>query len=668
MTKIENSCINTIRLLACEMINKASSGHPGVPTGCAAIIHTLFTRHLKFNPREPNWLNRDRFILSNGHGSSLLYVINHLCGYNISMEDLKQFRQLGSKTPGHPEFGVTPGVELSTGPLGVGFSSALGFAIGEKHMASIFNRPDFNVYDHYTYVLFGDGCFMEGVSYEAMSLAGKLKLNNLICFYDDNSITIDGNTNITFTEDVKKRCETMNWSYFSCNGNNINEIDECIKLAKLSSKPSIISCKTIIGKDLKFKEGTNKAHGNPPSDKEIELMMKNYDVEEKFFVSEEVKEFYNNIISNKIEEYNDWVKMFVEYKIQFPHLYSELNRRLTGDISKNISQIFKQEFPVIREATRISSGKVFNQLSNKLPELIGGSADLGSSVKCIIPGVSFNENRSGRNIYFGIREFLMGNISNALSIYGGLISYCSTFLVFSDYLRNSIRMAAISNYPSKFIFTHDSIGVGEDGPTHQPIEQLSSLRSIPNCLVIRPSDLNETLMSWKIALENKTGPTVLILARQDSNNIDRNKFNKASNLSKGAYVLKDYIHNGEINLILMASGTEVDLMIKVGEILFNQYNINVRLVSFPSWELFNKQSQEYKDSVLLRNIINRISIEASSTFGWSQYVGFNGLSIGIDEFGRSGKGEELYKYYGLTPNNIVQKAIELINRNKNNIN
>ncbi|KAL7715013.1 transketolase [Entamoeba marina] len=597
---VEDKCIETIRVLACDMINQAKSGHPGVPTGCATIAHTLFSKHLKFDPTDPSWISRDRFVLSNGHGSSLLYVMNHLCGYKITMDDLKQFRQLDSLTPGHPEFGWTDGVEVTGGPLGAGMATAV----------AVFNTDNHKIIDNYTYVLLGDGCLMEGVTSESASLAGHMKLNKLICLYDDNQITIDGSTNLAFTEDVSKRFDSYNWNVLKVDGNNIQQIDEALINAKQSDKPTLIICKTVIGKGLPNKEGTSKAHGEPPGS-DLDLMKKSYGMEGSFIVSEEVKQFYNKVIENG-------------------------------------------------EATRISSGKVFNEIAKVLPEIIGGTADVGGSVKVVLPGPAFHIDNTGRNIHFGVREHAMGNLVNGMSIYGGLIAYGSAFFVFSDYMRPTVRLAALSHYPSIFVFTHDSIGVGEDGPTHQPIEHLLSFRCMPNCLVIRPSDSNETRVAWKIAVENNHGPTLLIMARQNSKVIDRKEFASSENVRKGGYILKDY---GTPEVILMATGTEVDLAINAAELLHKE-GLGVRVVSFPSWELFEQQSVEYKQTVLPKNIKARVSVEAGTTFGWERYIGDCGISVGMNSFGASAPIGKLYNKFGITVEKVVEAAHTSIKQTK----
>ncbi|GAB1221571.1 hypothetical protein ENUP19_0082G0103 [Entamoeba nuttalli] len=658
---LEERSIQTIRLLACEMINKAKSGHPGVPTGCATIAYTLFTKHMKFDVKDPKWISRDRFVLSNGHGSSLLYVINHLLGYNISMEDLKEFRQLDSKTPGHPEYGWTEGVEVTGGPLGAGMSTAVGLAAAEKHMAATFNTKDKKIIDNYTYVLLGDGCLMEGVTAEAASLAGHMKLNKLICLYDDNHITIDGNTNLAFTEDVGKRFEAYNWNVLKCNGDNVNEIDAALVLAKASDKPTLICCKTTIGLGMPNKQGTSKAHGEPPGP-ELELMKKAYGVTEEFHVDEDVYAVYHAASERGSLKHTEWKKMYEEYKKEEVELAKEFERRLKRDIS-SISELFKEEIKADEkgEATRISSGKAFNEIAQKLPEIIGGTADVGGSVKVVLPGVSFHEDPKGRNIHYGIREHAMGNMVNGMSIYGGLIAYGSTFFVFSDYCRPTIRLAALSHYPSIFVFTHDSIGVGEDGPTHQPIEHLISYRSMPNCVVIRPSDANETRVAWKIAVERTNGPTLLIMARQNSKIIDRTVFASSENVRKGGYVLRDY---GTPEVILMATGTEVDIAINAAEKLHKE-GLGVRVVSLPSWELFSQQSDEYRESVLPRKIHARVSVEASSTMGWEKFIGDCGVAVGMQSFGASAPINKLYEKFGITSDKVVEAAHKSIENVKN---
>ena len=570
------------------------------------------------------------------------------------MDDLKDFRQLGSKTPGHPEYGVTDGVELTTGPLGAGMASAVGFAIGEKHMAAEFNTKKHNIFDHYTYVLFGDGCFMEGVTSEALSLAGHLKLNKLICLYDDNNITIDGDTNLTLSEDVEMKFKSNGWNVMKCSGDDLEAVDKCIEEAKKSDKPTMIQCKTIIGLGLPNKQGTNKSHGEPPGVSELELMKKAYGVTEEFVVPEEVQKLYNEVTKKKIEEYDKWMKMYEEYKIENPELNADLERRLKRDVSA-IEPLFKEVIPASAtgEATRVSSGKIFLEIAKVLPEMIGGTADLGGSVKVVLPGTPFHLDPKGRNIHFGIREHAMGNICNALAIYGGMISYCSTFFVFSDYLRPTIRLAAISNYPSIYVFTHDSIGVGEDGPTHQPIEHLFAYRSMPDCTVIRPCDANEARFSWKSAIENTSGPTVLVYSRQNTCILDRTIYNSAEGALKGGYILKDY---GTPEVIIIATGTEVDIAISAAEKLYNEEKIGVRVVSLPSWEIFEKHSEEYRESVLPRKMKARVSVEAGLTFGWERMIGTYGVAVGMTTFGTSGPAGVLFKHFGITPEGVVAAA------------
>ncbi|ELP89238.1 transketolase, putative [Entamoeba invadens IP1] len=647
-----DECIKTIRMVACEMINKANSGHPGVPTGCAAIAYTLYTRHLKFTPKASNWLSRDRFVLSNGHGSSLLYLMNHLCGYKVSLDDLKQFRQLDSLTPGHPEYHHTDGVEVTTGPLGAGMATAVGLAIAERHMAAEFNKPNYELVNNYTYVLLGDGCLMEGVTSEASSLAGHLKLNKLICLYDDNHITIDGDTSLAFTENVKERYEAYGWNVLHCDGNCVEQVNAAITLAKSSERPTLIMCKTLIGCGLPNKQGTCKAHGEPPG-ADLNLMKENYKMTEEFKISETVYSEFHGAAEKGAKLYDEWETLYTKYASEYPKEYAELERRIKRDTSK-VSSMFTEELEKNEkgEATRISSCTAFKELAKELPETIGGTADLGASVKVVIPGKSFDEGYDGRNIHFGIREHAMGNITNGISIYGGLIGYCSTFFVFSDYLRPTVRLAALSGYPAIYVFTHDSIGVGEDGPTHQPIEHLMSFRAMPNVVVLRPSDANETRVAWKFAVQHKTGPTLLIFARQNSAIIDRKEFAKSENLLKGAYVLKDF---GTPKVILIATGTEVDLAIKAAKKLETE-GVGARVVSMPSWELFEQQTKEYKESVLPRSIRARVSVEAGATFGWEKYIGMDGVAVGMNSFGASAPIGAVYKKFGITEEHVVEAA------------
>ena len=661
---LQERAINAIRFLSADAIQKANSGHPGMPMGAAAMAYTLWTRHMRFNPNNPNWWDRDRFVLSGGHGSMLLYSLLHLTGYDVSMEDLKNFRQLGCKTPGHPENHCTPGVEVTTGPLGQGFANCVGLAIAEAHLAAVFNRPDYNIVDHHIYAIVTDGDLMEGLSSEAASLAGHLKLGNIVMLYDDNLISIDGSTDITFTEDRGARFEAFGWHVQRVkDGNDVDAIDEAIKKAKKDPRPSLILCRTHIGFGLPTKQDTAKAHGEPPGDDELDGAKKKLDwpLEPRFFVPEDVQEFYTQIGNTGIQVENDWNSKYEAYSKDHPDLASEFSRRMKGELTPD----WDQNLPVFTPdekgiATRAASGKVINALAQSLPEMMGGSADLTPSNKTWIDGSpSFQpESPEGRNLHFGVREHAMGAAVNGMDAHGGVIPYSATFMMFSDYMRPAIRLSALSQHGSIWIFTHDSIGVGEDGPTHQPIEHLAALRAIPDLIVLRPGDANEVVEAWKIAINRRNGPTLMALTRQNIPVLDRTKYSPASGTAKGAYVLADLGGNPEI--ILMASGSEVGLIVKAAEQLHSD-GINVRIVSFPSWEIFENQSQEYRDSVLSPSIKVRLAVEAGVSQGWERWVGEKGGCLCINKFGASAPGNILFKEYGFTVENVVKRAKEIIN-------
>ncbi|MGY5872234.1 MAG: transketolase [Candidatus Thorarchaeota archaeon] len=663
--KLQERAINAIRFLSADAIQKANSGHPGMPMGAAAMAYTLWTRHLRFNPNNPRWWNRDRFVLSGGHGSMLLYSLLHLTGYDVSMEDLKNFRQWGCKTPGHPENHCTPGVEVTTGPLGQGFANCVGLAIAEAHLAAVFNKPNYNIVDHHVYAIVTDGDLMEGLSSEAASLAGHLKLGNIVMLYDDNLISIDGSTDITFTEDRGARFEAFGWHVQHVkDGNDVDAIDKAIQAAKKDPRPSIIVCRTHIGFGMPNKQDTAKAHGEPPGDEELDGAKKKLDwpLEPRFFVPDDVRDFYSKIGSTGIQVENDWNSKFEKYGKDYPEFAAEFSRRMKGELTQG----WDQNLPVFPPddkgmATRAASGKVINALAKNLPELIGGSADLTPSNKTWIDGSpSFQtETPEGRNLHFGVREHAMGAAVNGMAAHGGVIPYSATFLMFSDYMRPSIRLSALSNHGSIWVFTHDSIGVGEDGPTHQPIEHFAALRAIPDLVVLRPGDANEVVEAWKIAINRRDGPTLMALTRQNVPVLDRDKYSSASGTTKGAYVLADL--GGSPDIILMASGSEVGLITKAAEQLHND-GINVRIVSFPSWELFKKQSQEYQESVLPPNVKARLAVEAGVSQGWERWIGDNGASLCINKFGASAPGNVLFEKYGFTVENVVKHARNLIGR------
>ena len=663
---LEEKAINTIRFLSADAIQKANSGHPGLPMGTAALTYSLWTRHLHHNPTNPDWPNRDRFILSGGHGSMLLYSMLHLSGYDLSLDDIKNFRQWQSLTPGHPEFGLTPGVETTTGPLGQGFANGIGFAIAEAHLAAIYNRPDFPLINHYTYGLVTDGDLMEGVVAEAASLAGHLRLGKVIYLYDDNRISIDGSTDLTFTEDRGARFEAYGWHVLKVDdGNDVNAVDQAIQQAKEDPRPSLIICRTHIGYGLPTKQDTAAAHGSPPGDEELDAAKNALDwpIEPRFYIPEEVLDLFREATAQGLELENKWNELFISYEEKYPDDAAELKRRLAGDLASD----WEEKIPIFPAdpkgmATRAASGKVINALSSVIPELIGGSADLAPSNKTWLDGsLDFQADQyQGRNFHFGVREHGMGAVINGMAIHGGVIPYGATFLVFSDYMRGAIRISALSHFPSIWVFTHDSIGVGEDGPTHQPVEHLAALRAIPNLVVLRPGDANEVAQAWAYAIRHREGPTVLALSRQSMPVLDRSLYSPAEGLKRGAYVLAD-IGDHEPELILMASGSEVDLIIKAGERLAAEGK-NVRLISFPSWELFRKQEKSYQELVLIPKIKARLAIEAGVAQGWREWVGDKGTILSIDGFGASAPAGRIYEEFGLSVDEVIKKSEELLRK------
>ena len=655
-TKNDQLAVNAIRCLSLAQIEKANSGHPGLPMGASPMAYVLFNKILKTNPKNENWFDRDRFVLSAGHGSAMLYSLLHLSGYDLSIDDLKQFRQKGSKTPGHPEYSHTKGVEVTTGPLGQGIGQAVGLAIAEKHMQALYNKDDLKIIDHYTYALCGDGDLMEGISYEAMSLAGYLNLNKLIVLYDSNDICLDGNLSSSFSENVEKRVKAQNWNYLKVeDGNNLEEIYKAIKKAKENQNgPTLIEVKTIIGYGSK-NQGTNKVHGAPIGDDDFSLAKKNYGWEfEDFIVPDEVyKTFEDGILENGKEENEKWDEILKNYEEKYPKDYKELmigiNRKLPKDFMKDVK---KYDSSMKALATRASSGEVIQDLSKITRNFWGGSADLFSSNKTDIKDEkSFrDENSCGRNIFYGVREFAMAAIGNGIIAHGGSFHHVSTFFVFADYLKAAIRLSALSGHALTYVFTHDSIAVGEDGPTHEPIEQLAMLRSIPNTIVIRPADANETRLGWKIALESQNTPVILSLTRQNLPNLKQTE--NLEDINRGAYVIKD-CENPE--LILIATGSEVSLALEVSKKL-EEENKKVKVVSMPSMELFRMQEDSYKNEILPKEV-KKVSIEMASTFGWSEFTGDDGLNIGIDRFGISGKGEEVQEELGFSVEKIKDKII-----------
>jgi len=663
---IELLSINTIRFLAIDGIQKANSGHPGMPMGCAPIAYTLYKKFMSHNPQNPKWLNRDRFILSAGHGSMLLYSILHLSSYDISLDEIKNFRQWESITPGHPEFGLTSGAETTTGPLGQGFANAIGMAIAQEYLAAMFNKGDIKILDHHIYGICSDGDLMEGVSHEAASIAGHLKLGKVIFFYDDNNISIEGSTALTFSEDIQKRFESYNWQILHISDvNDLDQIDKMINDAKNeTSQPTLIITKTHIGYGSPNKQDTAAAHGSPLGEEEVKLTKKNLNWTEEvtFFIPDKVTEHFSDVKTKGKNSEDEWNKLFEKYKNKYPAEAEQFLKIMNNDFGDE----WKSKLPSFTDvnahiATRSASGNVINSIEQVLPTLIGGSADLAPSTNTLIKDeTSFSgANRAGRNFHFGIREHGMASLLNGMTMYGGVIPYGATFLVFSDYLRPAIRLAAISGIKVIYVFTHDSIGLGEDGPTHQPIEHFAAIRAIPKVVVIRPADANETVEAWKAALEHKGSPVALMLTRQKIPVLDRSVLSAAVNLSKGAYIIKDC--DGEPQLILMATGSEVWITLEAANKL-NETGIKTRVVSFPSWELFEMQSEEYKEEVLPSKIKARVSVEAGVAQGWDKYVGNYGESISIDKYGASAPYKILFENYGFSVENIVKTSERLLNK------
>ncbi|GHU75011.1 transketolase [Clostridia bacterium] len=656
MSNIDVVSTNTLRFLSADAVQKANSGHPGLPLGAAPAAYALWAKFLSHNPENPNWVNRDRFVLSAGHGSSLLYSLLTLFGYGLSVEDLKNFRQEGSLTPGHPEYKHTKGIEVTTGPLGQGIANAVGFAIAENHLGAEFNR-DIKIVDHYTYCLCGDGCLMEGISHEAASLAGTLSLNKLIILYDSNGITIEGSTQIAFKENVRERFNAYGFNTILVkDGNDIEEIAAAIAAAKKSDKPTLIEVKSIIGYGAPNKQGKQSAHGEPLGAEELAAAKTNleFPADKDFYIPAEVSAHIEKLKETFRKYESDWNNTYKEYADKYPELAKQWNERQNGVLPDllNNEDFWKYEGNI---ATRISSETVLNKLATIVPALFGGSADLAPSTKTLMKGAGdySAETPAGRNVHYGIREHAMTAIANAIALHGGLIPYVSGFFIFSDYAKPSIRLSGLMGLRVINVLTHDSIGVGEDGPTHQPIEQLASLRSIPNVTVIRPCDTNETAAAWYIALNSTDSPTAIVLTRQ---NLPLLKETGKGAL-KGAYILKDS-KKPEPDVILIASGSEVSLIYDAYDVLQGE-GIDARVVSFPSWEVFEKQSDEYKESVLPKNVRKRVAVEALSSFGWERYTGLDGAVISIDHFGESAPADKLFKKFGFTTERVVEEARKL---------
>jgi len=659
--ELDKLCANTIRLLAADGIQKANSGHPGLPLGAADYAYVLWSRFLTHNPETPKWLNRDRFVLSAGHGSMLLYSLLHLSGYSLSLEELKNFRQWGSKTPGHPEYNHTEGVETTTGPLGQGFTNAVGMAIAEKMMEARLNKFGKEIINHKIYVIAGDGCMMEGITSEAASYAGHLGLNNLIVFYDDNNITIEGRTDITFTEDVEKRYKSYNWNVLSMNGNNIEEIDKTIKKAlKSQNQPTLIISKTIIGYGAPNKNNSHDVHGSPLGADEIKLMKESMkcDPSQSFCIPAEVREVFNKRAKQLKKIYKNWQKSFDEFYMANIEFKSTFDSLFNAGLPENIKDELFKLFPADKSvATRVAGGKIMNYIADKYAPLVGGSADLSPSTKTYLDKFSAIQKNdfSGRNMNFGIREHAMAGIINGIALYGGFVSYGSTFHVFTDYCRPSIRLAALMGIQVIFIMTHDSIFVGEDGPTHQPIEQTMACRLIPNLLVFRPADAIETADAWVQILKEKKRPSMILLSRQNLPVINRQKY-QPSQVGKGGYVLKPEKNIEKLDAIIIATGSEVSISITAAESLESQ-GFSVRVVSMSCFELFEEQSEDYKERVLPSSCKNRISVECGVSSGWEKFVFDKNNIIGIDRFGAS-----LAEKFGFTASNIENKIKKMLTK------
>jgi transketolase len=642
-------------------VQKAKSGHPGMPMGMAPVAYVLWTKYLNHNPENMHWQNRDRFVLSGGHGSMLLYSLLHLTGYKVTLDDLKSFRQLGSKTPGHPEYGHTDGVEVTTGPLGQGFANGIGMAIAQKYLAARYNRPGFKIIDYHIYATLGDGDLMEGITAEAASLAGHLKLDNLIYFYDDNHISIDGSTELAFTEDRAKRFEAYEWFVQKVkDGNDLKAIDNAIQRAKKEKdRPSIIMVRTHIGYGSPNKHDTAEAHGTPLGEEEIKLTKEFYgwDPEKQFYIPEKALAQFRKAIEAGKKKEEKWNEKLAAYKLKFPELAAELENIRQG----NFGEEWKNALPTFTDAmaTREASGKTLNAIVPFLPSMIGGSADLTPSNNTLVKGMGEfqSKNRAGRYIRYGVREHAMGAIMNGMAITDGIIPYGGTFFVFSDYMRPAIRLGCIMGIRPIYVFTHDSIGVGEDGPTHEPVEQLAALRCIPKMISLRPSDANETVAAWKFAIEYKNGPVALLLTRQKLPTIDRAKYPSADNLVKGAYILIE--NSSTPDIILIGTGSEVQLALGAYEQLV-QEGVKARVVSMPSWELFERQTKEYRDAVLPPSVKKRIAVEAAVSMGWEKYIGDAGRFVGMNSFGASAPVDAVFKHFGFTVENVVKTAKEIL--------
>lgn len=664
MTDLQTLAINTIRILSIDAVQKANSGHPGLPMGAAAMAYTLWMKHMNFNPQNPDWANRDRFVLSAGHGSMLLYSLLHLTGYDLSLDDIKDFRQWESKTPGHPEYGETAGVETTTGPLGQGGATAVGMALAEAYLASYFNRDGHTVVDHYTYALVSDGDLMEGVCIEASALAGHWGLGKLIYLYDDNKITLDGETDMTFTEDIPKRYESMGWHVLSvADGNDVDAISSAIEKAKaVTDKPTIIAIRTIIGFGSPNKQGTSSAHGSPLGPDEVKLVKQElgWETEEAFFIPDEALEHFRSAIDAGKSAEAQWTETYQAWRNAYPELAKEWDSAMAGEFADGWHDNLPSWSADKGIATRSAGGEALNALAQYAPTMIGGDADLAGSTKTLIKGANNTGHgvATERNVRFGVREHGMGAIVNGLALHGGIVKpYSATFFTFSDYMRPAIRLGALMDIPTVYVFTHDSIGLGEDGPTHQPVEQLMALRTIPNLYVFRPADATETAGAW--ATIAKLGhPSAIVLTRQNLPVLADNDKGIYEGVSRGGYVLSEHESN-DVDAIIIATGSEVSIALDAAGLL-EEEDIRVRVVSMPCWELFEDQDDDYKESVLPSEVTIRVSVEAGVTLGWAKYVGTDGITLGVDTFGASAPYEKIYEEYGLTPGHVAEAVNSLL--------
>ncbi|WP_377891378.1 transketolase [Alkalihalobacillus sp. R86527] len=662
--QMDSLAVNTIRTLSIDAVEKANSGHPGMPMGAAPMAYTLWSQFMDHSPSNPDWFNRDRFVLSAGHGSALLYSMLHLFGYDVSMEDLKTFRQWGSNTPGHPEYGETPGVDATTGPLGQGLAMSVGMAMAERHLAATYNRDEFNVIDHYTYSICGDGDLMEGVSSESASLAAHLKLGRLIVMYDSNDISLDGDLNQSFSEDVQKRYEAYGWQVIRVeDGNDMAAIADALKQAKNNTdQPTMIEVKTTIGYGSPNKGGSNTSHGAPLGADEISLVKENYNwaYENEFHIPEEVKSVFAEIKENGDKKEKQWNELFASYEEKYPELAAQLKAAMKGELPEGWDSEIPSYEKGTSTASRAASGEVLNAIAKNNPQIFGGSADLASSNKTMLKDEKdFSAaDYSGRNIWFGVREFGMASALNGMALHKGLKVFGATFFVFSDYLRPALRLSALMGVPATYVFTHDSVAVGEDGPTHEPVEQLASLRAMPGLSIIRPADGNETAAAWKVALETSTNPTALVLSRQNLPVVTDSHEQAYEGVKRGAYIVEG---SNNSDALLLASGSEVGLAVEAQKLLERE-GITASVVSMPSWDLFEQQPEDYKKTVLPDDVSVRLGIEMGASMGWDRYVGDKGDVLAIDRFGASAPGNTVIKEFGFTPENVVKRVKAMLSR------